>query len=74
LWQIFFQNLPLASEALEVTTIVTKCPDPKDNKLLSLAIDGGADAVVTADQDLLSLHPFQNIPVLSPKEFLQQQA
>ena len=31
---------------------------------------GSADAIVTGDTDLLALHPFLGIPILTPKDFL----
>jgi putative PIN family toxin of toxin-antitoxin system len=46
------------------------CRDPKDDKLLEVAVEGGADAIVTGDDDLLVLHPFEGIPILPPKAFL----
>jgi putative PIN family toxin of toxin-antitoxin system len=59
-------------ELVEVSTIITECRDIKDNKLLELAIDGNAVSVVTGDSDLLVLHPFKEIAILTPTEFLAQ--
>ncbi len=41
-----------------------------DNKFLALAINCSADALVSSDDDLLVLNPYQGISILSPKEFL----
>ncbi len=49
---------------------VNACRDPKDNHILDIALTGRADAVVSGDADLLVLHPFQKIPVLTPADFL----
>lgn len=49
---------------------ITACRDPKDNKYLELAVTAGASAIITGDKDLLVLHPFRNIPILSPTHFL----
>lgn len=54
----------------EVNESVTECRDPKDNKFLELAISGNATCIVTSDNDLLVLHPFRDIPVLTPGSFL----
>ena len=51
---------------------ITECRDPKDNKFLELAVAGKADCIVTGDKDLLVLHPFRNIRIITPKEFLSQ--
>ena len=34
------------------------------------AVAGNADCIVSGDPDLLALHPFREIPVLSPSDFL----
>jgi hypothetical protein len=49
------------------------CRDPKDDKFLELAVDGNANCIVTGDKDLLVLHPFRNIPVLTVNEFLRKE-
>lgn len=49
---------------------VNACRDSDDNKFLSLAISGEADCVISGDKDLLVLHPFENIQILSPADFL----
>jgi putative PIN family toxin of toxin-antitoxin system len=49
---------------------VNACRDSEDNKFLSLAISGAADCLISGDKDLLVLHPFENIPILTPGDFL----
>ena len=49
---------------------ITACRDPKDNKFLEAALAGNADVIVTGDDDLLVLHPFEGIDILRPAEFL----
>jgi putative PIN family toxin of toxin-antitoxin system len=55
----------------EVDIIITACRDPKDNKFLELAVTANASCIVTGDQDLLVLHPFDSIPILSAADFLR---
>ena len=50
---------------------IAACRDPEDNVILEVAVGGKADFVVTGDQDLLVLHPFQGIPIVGPPRFLQ---
>ena len=59
-------------EFIEPKIEITECRDPKDNKFLELAVAGKADCIVTGDKDLLELHPFRNIRIITPKEFLTQ--
>lgn len=49
------------------------CRDPKDDKFLETAFAGRAEVIITGDQDLLVLHPFENIPILTPKAWLDVQ-
>jgi putative PIN family toxin of toxin-antitoxin system len=49
------------------------CRDPKDDKFLELAVDCKATCIVTGGKDLLVLHPFRNIPVLTVSEFLNKE-
>ena len=49
---------------------VNDCRDVKDNKFLEAALAGGAEAIVSGDDDLLILHPFKDIPIWRPAEFL----
>jgi putative PIN family toxin of toxin-antitoxin system len=62
----------LQSEFVATSTIITDCRDPTDNKLLELAIDGRATAIVSGDSDLLTLHPFRGIPILSARDYLSR--
>jgi uncharacterized protein len=59
-------------EALVVETnrSFVVCRDPKDDKFLELAVCGNASILVTGDRDLLILHPFQGISILTPSQFL----
>jgi len=51
---------------------ITVCRDPKDNKFLEAALAGKADAIVTGDDDLLVLHPFEGVQILRPAELLER--
>jgi uncharacterized protein len=39
-------------ETVKLTTVPPHCRDPKDHPVLSTAMDGNADAIVTGDDDL----------------------
>ena len=59
-------------EIVEIVQRVQVCRDPKDDKFLELAMNGRANVVVTGDDDLLSLHPFRGIDILSPAAYLDR--
>ena len=69
--QDFVAALAREAEWIEANTIVTACRDPKDNMILELAVSGNATHIVSGDNDLLVLSPFQGIPIMSPKDFLK---
>lgn len=68
----FLAALLRESELVQVVENVRICRDPKDDKFLSLAISGRASCVITGDEDLLVLHPFREILILKPAEFLMR--
>jgi predicted nucleic acid-binding protein len=55
---------------IDVGDVVTECRDPTDNKFLELALSGRGSHVVTGDSDLLVLHPFRKIAIVTPQSFL----
>ncbi|QEC54835.1 putative toxin-antitoxin system toxin component, PIN family [Flavisolibacter ginsenosidimutans] len=63
-------NLKQKAEFVQVRSHVNVCRDEKDNFLLSLAIDGSATHVLTGDKDLLVLHPFGEIEILTIADYL----
>lgn len=50
---------------------ITECRDPKHNKFLDLAVSANASCIITGDKDLLVLHPFRGIPILTAPDFLK---
>lgn len=55
---------------IPVTSNFQLSRDSKDDKFLNLANDANASCIITGDKDLLVLHPFGNISILSPIDFL----
>ena len=68
----FLQSLLQEAKLIEVVETIEECRDPKDNKYLEAAVSGGAECIVSGDEDLLVLHPFRGIPILKPSEFLDR--
>ena len=66
----FLAALVQTAELVEVTEVITACRDHKDNKFLELAVSGKASHILSGDGDLLALHPFRGIAVISPQTFL----
>jgi uncharacterized protein len=61
----------VAAERIESPAPVRECRDPKDDKYLALAAAGKADVIVSSDMhDLVSMHPWRGISILSPAAYL----
>ena len=51
--------------------MVHACRDARDDKFLELAVSGRAAYIISGDDDLLVLHPFRDIAIMTAAEFLQ---
>lgn len=49
---------------------VPELRDPKDAMVLATAIAAQADVIISGDSDLITLETYQNIPILTAKQFL----
>jgi putative PIN family toxin of toxin-antitoxin system len=56
---------------VEPTEKIRVCRDAKDDKFLELAVSGGVSYIISGDDDLLVLHPFRDIAIVTPAEFLR---
>ena len=63
----------LRHRALLVRSIrpINACRDPADNMPLECAVFGNAEWIVSGDKDLLILHPFHGVKIVSPADFLK---
>lgn len=66
--------LTTAAVRVRPTVGVSDCRDAKDNKYLEPALAAGAETIVASDDDLLVLHPWRNIAILTPAEFVRRHA
>ena len=57
---------------VEITENLTACRDIKDNFLLEMALKTRAAYLITNDNDLLILNPFQNTEIVRPENFLRR--
>jgi len=66
----FLAQVDAVSEYVFIANRPMGCRDRSDDKFLETAVSGQADCLVSGDNDLLRLHPFQGIPVLQPAQCL----
>lgn len=60
------------AEIVPIPSPIRACRDPRDDKFLEAAVHGRADLILTGDADLLALHPFRGIAILTPAQYLGQ--
>ncbi len=59
------------SESCPTTSVsVPELRDPDDAMILATASAANAEAIVTGDQDLLTLNEFEGIPIMTSTDFL----
>lgn len=58
------------AEVVPIVTAVHECPDETDNRILEVAVNGEADVIVSGDRDLLRMHPFRGIPIVTPADYV----
>lgn len=46
------------------------CRDPKDDKFLACAVEGGAHYLVSSDDDLLDMRRYRDVAIVNPGQFL----
>ena len=61
-----------------ISIVVTQLPeirvierDPKDDMIVACAVASSADYIISRDRDLLDLGNYQQIQIVTPKEFMQ---
>ena len=67
---MFLLLLERVGEFTSVSETVKACRDPSDDKFLALALSGRAETIVTGDKDLLELHPFRGVRIITAGRFL----
>jgi putative PIN family toxin of toxin-antitoxin system len=65
------ENLLGVAITVKPVETIAACRDRKDNIFLELALAADASYLISGDPDLLVLHPFRGIPIISASDFLQ---
>jgi putative PIN family toxin of toxin-antitoxin system len=67
----FLRELGSIVEFIPIIQLVRECRDPRDDKFLEVALNGRADLIITGDADLLAMHPWREIAILTPAQYLK---
>ena len=65
LFEAFMKNIKM----IESKSNVKICRDPDDDKFINCAIDAKAIYIVSGDKDLLTIGQYEDIEILTAKEF-----
>jgi predicted nucleic acid-binding protein len=63
----FLETFVKRAMLVEVVESVQECRDPKDDKILELALNGQAQYIVSGDKDLLVLNSFCGVKIVTDK-------
>lgn len=69
---LFLTQIQSVAEFVSVIQLVRECNDPKDDKFLEVALNGRADLIIAGDTHLLRMHPWREIAILPPSEYLER--
>jgi uncharacterized protein len=67
---LLLAQLGSVAEFVPIIQLVRECRDPKDDKFLEVALNGRADVIITGDADLLRMHPWRGVTILSPIHYV----
>jgi putative PIN family toxin of toxin-antitoxin system len=68
--KLFIQTFKTQSTIIKTTNIINFCRDTDDNKFLELATDGYADYIISGDNDLLAMNPYNKIKIITAHKFV----
>jgi uncharacterized protein len=69
---VFLAQLGSVAELVPIIQVVRECRDPRDDKFLEVALNGRAGVIITGDEDLLAMHPWRGIAILSSADYLKR--
>ena len=69
--QQFFRLFGRIVELVPIIRNIQVCRDARDDKFLELAVNGRATTIITGDQDLLILNPYQSIQIIAPGQYIK---
>lgn len=70
--QELFDRFIAKSELIDAAAVVDVCRDPDDNKFIACAVDAKAIYVVSGDKDLLTVKNYNEIEIVTAKEFYER--
>jgi putative PIN family toxin of toxin-antitoxin system len=72
--ELLLESLAGVLTMVEAIRTIRACRDPDDDRFLEAAVNGDASHLITGDKDLLVLHPFAGIAIVTPADFIKSVA
>ncbi len=69
--ELFLDQFTKTVIIVDIDETILACRDPRDDMFLEIAVNGAASFLITGDPDLLVLHPFRGISIITPDSFLK---
>ena len=67
--EAYVNNLILSADLVIIDNLIQGCRDRNDDKFLETAVKGDAQFIITGNQDLLAMHRFEGIDIVTVQEF-----
>ena len=67
--EAYVNNLILSADLVIIDNLIQGCRDRDDDKFLETAVKGDAQFIISGDQDLLTMHRFEGIDIVTVQEF-----
>ena len=66
--EAYVNNLILSADLVIIDNLIQGCRDRDDDKFLETAVKGDAQYIISGDQDLLTMHRFEGIDIVTVQE------
>ena len=67
--EAYVNNLILSADLVIIDNLIQGCRDRGDDKFLETAVKGDARFIISGDQDLLTMHRFEGVDIVTVQEF-----
>ena len=67
--EAYVNNLILSADLVIIDNLIQGCRDRDDDKFLETAVKGDTRFIISGDQDLLTMHRFEGIDIVTVQEF-----
>ena len=67
--EAYINNLILSADLVIIDNLIQGCRDRDDDKFLDTAVKGDGQFIISGDQDLLAMHRFEGIDIVTVQEF-----